>query len=198
MRTMFVIIVLALLGGAGFLAWYVRTVDHDPSVWHVDPLQVPPSETPNAFRVAPPQATEWPVQMEAPIYEADAETLARAFDDFVMVQPRVERVAGTVEEGWLTYVQRTPQLRVPDYISVRFYDLDAAAAEPEADDQAAADASGGAQVAPEETAAEEPVAEPEPRATIAIYSRSRFGYSDMGVNEERVRDWLNALESFEE
>ena len=46
-----------------------------------------------------------------------------AFDEFVMGQPRVERVAGTPQEGFVTYVQRTPQLQVPDYISVRFFDL---------------------------------------------------------------------------
>lgn len=30
-------------------------------------------------------------------------------------------------------------------------------------------------------------------ASLAIYSRSRYGYSDMGVNEARVRRWLGRL-----
>ena len=31
-------------------------------------------------------------------------------------------------------------------------------------------------------------------ATVAIFSRARFGKSDMGVNERRVRRWLDGLE----
>jgi uncharacterized protein (DUF1499 family) len=30
-------------------------------------------------------------------------------------------------------------------------------------------------------------------STLAIYSRSRFGYSDMGVNRKRVEGWLAAI-----
>jgi uncharacterized protein (DUF1499 family) len=33
----------------------------------------------------------------------------------------------------------------------------------------------------------------EGRATLAVYSRSRFGYGDMGVNRARVEAWLAAL-----
>lgn len=158
---MFVIIVIGLLAIAGWGIFTIRTVDHDPAVWHVDPLTVPQSETPNAFRVAVDELTDQPVQMEAPIYEANAQTIAQAFDAFVMAQPRVERVAGSVNEGWMTYVQRTEQLGFPDYISVRFYDLDDTGT-----------------------------------STIAVYSRSRFGYGDMGVNEARVRSWLTSIDSF--
>jgi uncharacterized protein (DUF1499 family) len=35
----------------------------------------------------------------------------------------------------------------------------------------------------------------EEQSTISIWSRARFGYSDWGVNEARVRRWLEALQS---
>ena len=31
------------------------------------------------------------------------------------------------------------------------------------------------------------------RSTLAVYSRSHYGYSDLGVNQARVRAWLSAL-----
>jgi len=162
MRSMFVILILGLLMIAGYGVYAIRTVPSDPAVWHVDPLTAPVSETPNSYRVAPEGLSDQPIDMVAPIYAIDAATLAAAFDAFVMGQPRVERLAGTVEEGWITYIQRTEQLRFPDYISVRFYDL-----------------------------------EDSGLATLALYSRSRFGYSDMGVNAARVQSWLTSIQSFE-
>lgn len=33
----------------------------------------------------------------------------------------------------------------------------------------------------------------ETTSVIKIYSRSRFGYSDLGVNKRRVQQWLSAL-----
>lgn len=194
MKTMFMIILLGVLGLAGYMAYAVRTVTHDPAIWHVEPLQAMPSDSPNDYRVALPEFTEHRIDREAPVYAADARTLAAAFDEFVMAQPRVERVSGTVDEAWLTYVQRTETLMMPDYISVRFYDIDpdtgteveGETAQIGTDANTASDTEASAIV---QTSAE-------PRATIALYSRSRFGYGDMGVNEQRVTAWLQALDSF--
>lgn len=36
------------------------------------------------------------------------------------------------------------------------------------------------------------------RSTIAVFSRSRYGKSDLGVNKLRVTNWLASLESFVE
>lgn len=33
----------------------------------------------------------------------------------------------------------------------------------------------------------------EGKSTLAIYSRSHYGYGDMGANEKRVNDWLERL-----
>jgi uncharacterized protein (DUF1499 family) len=34
----------------------------------------------------------------------------------------------------------------------------------------------------------------EQRSTLAIYSRSHYGYRDFGVNRQRVEAWLRALQ----
>ena len=61
----------------------------------------------------------------------------------------------------MSYVQRTPRLRLPDYITVKFIKLG------------------------------------EEFSTVAIFSRSRFGYGDLGLNETRTMQWLSTLKSFE-
>lgn len=161
MQRMAVFLVIAVLLMVG--AFYVRavTASHDPDLWHVDPLTVERPASPNTYYVAPQAMVEASVDMEAPTYAAPAAIMANAFNDFVLTQPNITSLARSDDGTWSTYVQRTPKLRMPDYISVKFIDLE------------------------------------ENRSTIAIYSRSRFGYGDMGVNKARVSIWLQSLSSFE-
>lgn len=146
----------------GWMFFRIGSADHDPEVWHVDPLAAVTPDTPNSYRVAPEGLTEEYVDAPAPVYTANPTLMAKAFDDFVMAQNKVERIAGSAEEGWVTYVQKSNSWNFPDYISVKFIDLN-----------------GGS-------------------STVAIFSRSRFGHSDMGVNKERVETWLKSLQGFEQ
>lgn len=163
MKAMLAIIVVGLLGISVYTVFYIRTVTHNPAEWHLDPRTALPSDTPNSYRLIKLDLTEFPVDLAAPTYTVNAATLSEAFDRFVMGQPRVERIAGSTEEAWITYVQRTEGLQFPDYISVQFYDYGDTGT-----------------------------------STIAIYSRSRFGHGDMGVNEARVKSWLRSISSFEQ
>lgn len=159
---MAIFLVFLNVAGVGFMFYKVSSVDHPPEVWHVDPLSAPQTAKPHSYRVAPPALTEEFVDLSAPVYTANPTLMAKAFDDFVLRQSKTLRVAGSPEEGWMTYVQRSERLNFPDYISVKFIDLN-----------------GG-------------------KSTVAIFSRSRFGHSDMGVNKARVNAWLATLSSFEE
>ncbi len=156
-----IIITLIGVGILGYLALFlIQTAPHDPEVWHKDPLTEPSSETPNSFRVAPAGTDVAKVDQEAEIYAASASVLSAALDTFILTQPRAVRVAGYPQDNFLTYAQRTENLKFPDYISIKVIELG------------------------------------ENRSTIAIYSRSRYGYGDMGVNKDRVLRWLETLSSF--
>jgi uncharacterized protein DUF1499 len=161
MRSMIFLILFLGALGLGMQAYRILTAEHDPAVWHVDPLEAADQPTPNGYRVAPSDKSKFPPDDEAPVYAGNAQVLAKAFDDFVMSQLFVQRIAGRPDDLWMTYVQRTPKLRIPDYISVKFIELG------------------------------------KDRSSIAIFSRSRYGYGDLGVNEARVRLWLGTLQSFE-
>jgi len=162
MVRMAIFLIFLTMVAAGGLFYHVSTVDHDAAVWHVDPLTVPQSVQPHSFRMAPPALTEEFVDVSSPVYSVNPTLMAKAFDDYVLNQSKTARIAGSPEEGWMTYVQRSPRLNLPDYISVKFIDLN-----------------GG-------------------KSTIAIYSQSRFGYDDLGVNETRVLAWVSTLQSFEQ
>jgi uncharacterized protein (DUF1499 family) len=58
--------------------------------------------------------------MISPVYAVPPTALIAAFDRMALAQPRTERLAGTADgSGYVTYVQRTPLVAYPDYVSVR-------------------------------------------------------------------------------
>lgn len=136
------ILVALSLGGL-----IVRGADHDPARWHVDPATATRSWSSNDFMAAPPGATEAKIDLELKL-DDPAAALA-AFDRVARAAPRTEVVAGSVEEGHVTYVQRSKLVGFPDYVSVKRVE-------------------GG----------------------LVVWSRARYGLSDMGVNADRVRRWL--------
>jgi uncharacterized protein (DUF1499 family) len=93
------VILVAVLGSAAF----VRVAPSDPARWNTDPAQGaagPNSHVAKAFVAAPP-----------------AEALA-AFDAVAMAEPRTRRLAGSPEEGRITFVSRSRLWGFPDYTTV--------------------------------------------------------------------------------
>lgn len=87
---------------------FVRLAPSDPSRWHVDPRSAPdPGE--GGVRLLPGEGKTFAVSPEA---------LLQAFDRVAMEEPRVSRLAGSVEEGRITYVARSLLWGFPDYVSV--------------------------------------------------------------------------------
>jgi len=156
-----VVLLVVFVMAIAFTMYRFISATHDPQVWHIDPQLVERPTTPNTYLVAPQLLLVTTVDREAPQYSIDVAVLAKAFDDFIIRQSNVAVVAGSVDEGWITYVQRSAFWRIPDYITIKFIALE-----------------GGA-------------------STVIIWSRSRFGNGDMGVNKARIDEWLSNFESLE-
>ncbi|WP_170125317.1 DUF1499 domain-containing protein [Jannaschia seohaensis] len=139
---------LAAVAGAGF----VRTAPMDPETWHADPEAGARTGKPNDYLVA--EGGDRPALR----LDRAPQEVAAQFDEIAMADERVERIAGSPDEGHVTYVQRSRLMGFPDAISVKV--------SPEGDG-----------------------------ARVSVWSRSRYGHSDLGVNRERVERWLSALES---
>lgn len=141
-------IVAVILSGA----LWVRFAPLRPEHWHLVPTAEASTGRPNEARLLPGEG--------APVYDLPPAELAARLDALALAEPRTERLAGHPEEGFVTYVQRTPFWRFPDVVSLR--------------------------VLPHGEG-----------ATLAIWSRARYGYSDWGVNAARLARWLEALKPFQ-
>ena len=134
---------LLLAALVGFAA-YVRLVPSDPARWHVAPV----AEGPWGEVVA---GEGW-ATLRLPPERGDPAALLARLDAVALARPRTIRLAGSVEEGRITWVTRSALWGFPDYTTA----------------EARADG-------------------------LHVQARLRFGRGDMGVNAERLRDWLSRL-----
>lgn len=98
MRLIAVVVVLAVLG----FGLYVRLAPQDAERWHV-----PITETTDADYKSG----------AVRVIEAGPDALQRA-DDYMRNLPRTQVVAGSVEEGRITYVTRSQLWAFPDYTTI--------------------------------------------------------------------------------
>jgi uncharacterized protein (DUF1499 family) len=115
---------------------YIRLAPSDPNVWH----KLPAFEADKQFKAGVMR-----------VVQAGPDGLAR-LDRIIQAAPRVKLLAGSVDQGMITYVARSKVIGFPDYVTVK----------QEGD-------------------------------LLKVYSRLRFGRSDLGVNGKRLQGWLNAL-----
>ena len=111
----------------------------------------------NAYLVCPPGLCGQDPDRESPVFPVPATDLRNQWFEMIGNQPLTDWIASDEAIQQYDFLQRTPLMRYPDTITVRFIPLE------------------------------------EGRSTVAIYSRSHYGRSDFGVNQERIDGWLDAL-----
>lgn len=101
-RLLLVALALLIVGGAG----YIRLAPSDPARWHVPPAgaEGPPGEI-------------VPVKGGATLHltARDPAALLAALDVVALATPRTQRLAGSVEEGRITWITRSQLWGFPDY-----------------------------------------------------------------------------------
>ncbi|MFD1343447.1 DUF1499 domain-containing protein [Litorisediminicola beolgyonensis] len=132
MKKLFILLILAAIAAA---AW-VRLAPSPAEDWHVDPKVTADQDGANQVRR----------RIEG------GEDVFRRLDHIILATPRTDLLAGSPEEGRVTYITRSKWMGFPDYTTIQLGD-----------------------------------------GVVELWSRSRFGQSDMGVNRARAEGWLQEL-----
>lgn len=91
------------------LAW-IRLAPHDRDRWHVDPAD---ADEDGGLRL---------IGLDAPRYPAGAAEVLEAFRAIALDEPGVRHLDGSVDEGMMTFVARSPVIGLCDYITVKAVD----------------------------------------------------------------------------
>jgi hypothetical protein len=106
------LLALALLVAG--VAAYVRLAPSDPVRWHIDPAD--PALAPGEARfLVRPDGGDIP----GPVFDLPPGALLAEFDEVARAEPRSRVIAGSVEEGRITYVTRSALWGFPDYTTVQ-------------------------------------------------------------------------------
>lgn len=108
----------------------VRRAAVEPDRWHVDPTTAPPTGNPNWYRLTPdavPSDRDAQRDGSAPVFDVDVASLASAFDAVATGDDRVEVIAGSAADGFVTYMQRSALFGFPDFVSVKFLEVEGGA-----------------------------------------------------------------------
>jgi uncharacterized protein (DUF1499 family) len=106
------LIILGILALGALGLGYIRLAPVSAATWHVDPASVTRTGKPNDYLLAE-GGDDAPVILSAPPAQVAA-ALAHVADD----SPRTRILAGSAEEGFVTYIQRSALMGFPDMISV--------------------------------------------------------------------------------
>lgn len=111
-------LVLATLAAVGA---YVRLAPSDPSVWHIDPsVALPAGGLPVTRPGAAPQivTTQNTAVVRVEMPGSAPEVLAR-LDAIALATPRTTRLAGSPEQGRITWITRSAFWGFPDYTTAQ-------------------------------------------------------------------------------
>lgn len=93
---------------------YIRMAPSDAEAWHVTPGETEVGAYPEAGSFT-----------EVRAVTADGAEVLAQIDRIAMATPRTRRLAGSVDEGMITYVTRSRIMGFPDYTTVRLTGGDA-------------------------------------------------------------------------
>ncbi|GEM_PF-295490 len=113
------IVILILFATFVAAALFVRFAPVSVARWHVDPVTTPVPNTPNFARLLPDSASR-----PSPVYGLDIGKLIHEFDRAITSMSRVRRLTDSENGRLVSYEIRSKIMRYPDYLSVRFIELD--------------------------------------------------------------------------
>ena len=107
LRTLSILLVCALL----ITMAAIRLAPSDPARWHVDPRSGAPAK--GQFVLRPDGG-----DAEGRVYPFAPRDLLARFDAVATATPRTHRLAGSLDEGRITYISRSRVFGFPDYTTV--------------------------------------------------------------------------------
>ncbi|WP_224824592.1 DUF1499 domain-containing protein [Cognatishimia sp. MH4019] len=91
---------------------YIRLAPSNRDAWHTDAMQEQPQV--GHFVVRPDGG-----DLASPVYNESPVDLLTRFDAVALAEPRTSRLAGSPEEGRITYITRSRVIGFPDYTTVQ-------------------------------------------------------------------------------